>query len=149
MQAVWFWRPCLYPDTTEYHTGILIAPLDTELLIQSFCIKTVPAPLFPRSMNKAVLKRLSGDFSGGPVVRLHVSNAGAWVRSLVWALRSYMPWGMAKKLGKKKKTLWVVQLPPNKITYQSHVLIYLYFWNISFLFFFFPFNYYPLRFHES
>ena len=149
MQAVWLWRPCLCPDTTEYHTGIFIAPLDTELLIQSLCIKTVPALLFPRSMNKAILKRLSGDLSGGPVVRLHVSNAGAWVQSLVWALRSYLPWGMAKKLGKKKKkTLWVVQLPPNKITYQSHVLIYLYFWNISFLFFF-PFNYYPLRFHES
>lgn len=66
------------PRYHQYITqGIFIAPLDTELLIQSFCIKSVPALLSPRSMNKAVLKRLSWDFSGGPVVRLHVSNAGA------------------------------------------------------------------------
>ena len=44
----------------------------------------------------------------------------------------------------KKRLFGWSNFPPNRITYQSHVLIYLYFWNISFTFFFFPFNYYPL-----
>ena len=32
----------------------------------------------------------SKDFPGGPVVKILPSNAGVWIRLLVWELRSYM-----------------------------------------------------------
>ena len=42
-----------------------------------------------------------GDFPGGPVVKLHVSNQGVHVRSLVKELRSYIPSSVAKTQTKK------------------------------------------------
>ena len=45
------------------------------------------------------------DFPDGPVVKNLPSKAGAWVQSLVWALRSHMPCSQNFKLKKKSKKL--------------------------------------------
>lgn len=45
------------------------------------------------TLNKPKDKKdaLIGDWPGGPVIRLHSPNAGAWVRSRVWELDSTCP----------------------------------------------------------
>lgn len=51
-------------------------------------------------------------FAGGPVVKTLPPNAGGGVQSLVGELRSHMTHGKAKRLKKRKKEMFLLQVSP-------------------------------------
>ena len=69
-------------------------------------------PLPESSLQELIEMLLLRGFTGGPVVKTLPSNAGGGVQSLVGELRSHMTHGEAKRLKKRKKERFLLQLFP-------------------------------------
>ena len=69
-------------------------------------------PLPESSLQELIEMLLLRGFTGGPVVKTLPSNAGGGVQSLVGELRSHMTHGEAKRLKKRKKETFLLQLFP-------------------------------------
>ena len=63
-----------------------------DLVIETMFIDDSAIKLEIKKKNKKIPLKSPWEFPGDPVLKIHLVMQGMWVSSLVWELRSHMPW---------------------------------------------------------